>query len=100
LHAHLTAEKALKALLIFRDILVPRVHDLFDLLSRLADKDKFKIDENDLEILNSWSIRGRYPADLPDATHKMVEYALIAAQNIFDAVKSTITDHAHDPLKC
>ena len=33
LHAHLTAEKSIKALLIFRDILVPRVHDLFDLFS-------------------------------------------------------------------
>lgn len=69
---------------------MPRVHDLFDLLSHLADKDKFNIDENDLEILNPWSIRGRYLIYLPDATDVMVQYAIIAAQNVYDVANSTI----------
>ena len=90
LHAHLTVEKAIKALLIYQGILVPRVHDLFDLQGRLTDNKVVTISDDDLEILNPWSIRGRYPADLPDPTSKELDSTLKAAQTIFDEISSYI----------
>lgn len=65
-HAHLAAEKALKSLLIVRGVEVPRIHDLIGLHRLLPEIDQARFDPTDLELLNPWTIEGRYPADLPD----------------------------------
>lgn len=66
-HAHLAAEKAMKALLIRRGVALPRIHDLIELqrLLSIEDGDGFQV--ADLELLNPWTIDGRYPADIGDA---------------------------------
>lgn len=65
-HAHLAAEKALKALLIRRRMPAPRIHDLIELRAMLRSEDADAFDSPALELLNPWTIEGRYPADLPD----------------------------------
>ncbi len=64
-HAHLAAEKALKALLIGFGVEVPRIHDLVGLHRLLPEPAQARFDEGDLEVLNPWTIEGRYPANLP-----------------------------------
>ncbi len=85
-HAHLAAEKALKSLLIDRGVEVPRIHDLVGLHRLLPETDQARFDPNDLELLNPWTIEGRYPADLPDVDDALLEETLAAARRIVAAV--------------
>lgn len=64
--AQQAAEKALKAVLIAHQLLVPRVHDLVA-LARLLPVPVTDLNEAALEELTEWATQGRYPADLPEA---------------------------------
>lgn len=81
-HAHLAAEKAMKALLIRRDIVVRRIHDLVELQRLLPTGDGDAFELADLELLNPWTIDGRYPADVGDAHPGEIEAAIEAARRI------------------
>jgi HEPN domain-containing protein len=85
-HAHLAAEKALKSLLIDRGVEVPRVHDLIGLHRLLPEMDQARFDPADLELLNPWTIEGRYPADLPDVDDVVLDETLAAAKRVLGAV--------------
>ena len=65
-HAHLAAEKALKAAVVLRAVTLQRTHDLARLLQLLPPADAELFERADLIVLNPWSIAGRYPADLDD----------------------------------
>lgn len=85
-HAPLAAEKALKSLLIDRGVEVPRVHDLIGLHRLLPEADQARFDPADLELLNPWTIEGRYPADLPDVGDVVLDETLAAARRVLEAV--------------
>lgn len=87
-HAHLAADKALKSLLIERGIEMPRIHDLVGLHRLLPETDQRRIEVADLEVLNPWTIEGRYPADLPDVDDSVLDETLAAARRILDAVSA------------
>lgn len=84
-HAHLAAEKALKSILIERGIEVPRIHDLIGLRRLLPDMDQGSFEAVDLEVLNPWTIEGRYPADLPEVDDAVLEETLAAARRVLRA---------------
>lgn len=65
-HAHLAAEKALKATVVRRSVTLQRTHDLARLLQLLPVEDADRFELADLILLNPWSIAGRYPADIDD----------------------------------
>lgn len=44
----------------------------------------------DLKALNPWSIRGRYPANLPDATPLQARTSLDAASRVVEAVRGAL----------
>ena len=64
-HAHLAAEKALKSLLIGRGVSLPRIHDLVGLRALLPAADQSLFSDDDLELLNPWTIEGRYRPTFP-----------------------------------
>ncbi len=80
--AHQAAEKALKALLILRDIDPPRLHDLDRLAQRLPAHEASAFASIQLPELTRWSIEGRYPADLDEATHADASKSIDAAQQV------------------
>lgn len=84
-HAHLGAEKALKSLLVLRGVEVPRSHDLVGLGRLLPEEDQDRFDAQDLELLNPWTIDGRYPADLPEGDDAELEAVLTAASRVVTA---------------
>ncbi len=65
--AHLASEKALKAVLIDAEGDAPRTHDLVGLLAVLPPAAARLFAADQLAELNVWAIRGRYPADAPEA---------------------------------
>lgn len=84
-HAHLAAEKALKSLLIGRGVSLPRIHDLVGLRVLLPATDQSLFGDDDLELLNPWTIEGRYPADIPDARADELTKVLAAARRVIEA---------------
>lgn len=92
--AHQAAEKALKALLIMRDIDPPKFHDLDRLAQRLPDDEGSAFVPLELPELTRWSIEGRYPADLDEATHADGLKAIAIARQVLDVVRSRISAEA------
>ncbi len=88
--AHQAAEKAIKALLIARDIDPPKLHDLDRLVSRLPEADASAFDGIDLPELTRWSIEGRYRADLDEATRADGLRAIELAQSVITAVEARV----------
>jgi HEPN domain-containing protein len=89
--AHQAAEKALKALMILRDIDPPKLHDLDRLTQRLPQGEGAGFDAIALPELTRWSIEGRYPADLDEATHADAVKAIAVATQVLDVVRPYIT---------
>lgn len=90
--SHLAAEKALKAYLIAREVPYPKTHDLGDLLSLLPTGAKVDVAVADLQRLNPWTIEGRYPGDIPDATDAQAESCIQAADRVVGAVHAAVGD--------
>lgn len=91
-HAHLAAEKAMKALLIRNGVVLRRIHDLVELQRLLPTSDGGEFDLADLELLNPWTIDGRYPADIGDAPPGEIAAAVEAAGRIVDIARNRSTD--------
>ena len=89
--AHQAAEKALKALLILRDIDPPKLHDLDRLAQRLPEFEGSAFLSIELPELTRWSIEGRYPADLDEATHADGLKAIAVARQVLDVVRPRIS---------
>lgn len=88
--AHLAAEKAMKAWLISLGIPFRRVHDLAELLALLPADAAQQLDIADLQILNPWSILGRYPDDVSEATEEEARQCVTSAQRVLEAAATTI----------
>ncbi|MGI8663818.1 MAG: HEPN domain-containing protein [Acidimicrobiales bacterium] len=86
-HAHLAAEKALKALLIRRGVVLRRIHDLVELQRLLPADDGARFVVDDLEMLNPWTIDGRYPADVGEASVVEITAAVDAAARVVEAAR-------------
>jgi HEPN domain-containing protein len=85
-HAHLAVEKAIKALLIERGIVVPRSHDLSGLTQLLPEDDQDRFATEDLRAIDPWTLEGRYPADLADLAADRVQSLVEAAARVVGEV--------------
>lgn len=59
-HAQQCAEKYIKAVLVSRDIIFSKIHDLLELV-KLMKELKDKLNRDDLAALNQYSVDSRYP---------------------------------------
>jgi len=89
--AQQAAEKALKARLIRREIVFPRIHDLVALRALLPAGLSAGVDEPDLASLSAWAVEARYPGDLPDATTPDARAAVAAARAIIGAALNDLS---------
>jgi HEPN domain-containing protein len=76
----------MKAWLIASGIPFRKVHDLAELLALLPADAAGRLDTADLQTLNPWSILGRYPDDVSDATDEQALASVAAAQRVLEAV--------------
>lgn len=75
----------MKAWLIAKGIPFRRVHDLAELLALPPDAAR-RLEVADLQTLNPWSVLGRYPDDISEATDEEALACVAAAQRVLDAV--------------
>lgn len=88
--AHQAAEKAIKALLVFHNIDPPKLHDLDRLVQRLPVRERAGLMGLELPQLTRWSIEGRYPADLDEATAADAASAIEIATTVIELVRARV----------
>lgn len=62
-HAHLAVEKAVEALHIRRAVPVRKIHNVVQLVRERPPEGGRRFGRGDLDVLNPWTIDGRYPSD-------------------------------------
>lgn len=85
--AHLVAEKSIKAQLIRLGVAFPKVHDLVDLRALLPGDAATHVSDQDIAILNPWSVEGRYPGDLEGATVEQAAECIASAERVLAAMQ-------------
>ena len=88
--AHLAAEKALKACLISAEVPFRKIHDLLDIRGHLPASSQSEFADADLRELNPWSIDGRYPGDIDEATRDEARQCVAAAGRVVAAATAVI----------
>jgi HEPN domain-containing protein len=86
--AQQSAEKSIKAILIFLQIDYHRTHDLDALRNLVPDGWPVKAKFPDLAILTEWAVEERYPGNWQEASLSDAQFALKQAGDIFDTVLS------------
>ncbi len=84
--AQQAVEKALKAVLVFEGLPVPRTHDLTLLAVQLPNGWQVAATAADLAILSEWAVAPRYPGDMPEATQGDATAALSLTTGLVDDI--------------
>ena len=96
--AQQSAEKALKAVLIFLEIDFPRTHDLNILRNLVPDTWQLSATQPDLASLTGWATEARYPSDMPEITNADASEAVEKAQAVWNSVSTALAEHDY-PIK-
>ena len=85
------AEKSLKALVIFFDLELEKIHDLIKLISLLESSFPEIIElKEEAKLLNRYYIETRYVGDYPEFIWENAEGAFVAAEKIINFVTERI----------
>jgi HEPN domain-containing protein len=76
----------MKAVLVAEATPFRRTHDIIVLKALLPASLVDEIDSVDVVVLQPWAVDGRYPGDLPDATHDEATEVVATASAIIVAV--------------
>lgn len=94
--AQQAAEKALKAVLVFKQIAFPYTHNLTTLANLIPEEWSVSKIEADLERLSEYAVETRYPGDLPEITSSEAAQATKDARRLFDAAERDLSAHLSD----
>lgn len=93
---HQSAEKALKAFLVFLHQPIPKIHDLEQLLlSCIKSEPLFQTLQHECDYLNPYAINSRYPDDRFSIDQTEITAALEKATKILTLTKKIIEDRQH-----
>ncbi len=93
--AQQSAEKALKAVLIFLQIDFPRTHDLDTLRDLVPESWQLKVAYPDLSDLTRWAVKARYPEDMQGTTKEEAAEAVRQARSIWTSVSNALAEHGY-----
>ena len=88
--AQQSAEKALKAVLIFLEIDFPRTHDLNILRNLVPDSWQIEAAHPDLASLTGWAVETRYPSEMPEPTRADASTAVEQARAIWTSISTEL----------
>lgn len=94
-YAQQSAEKALKAVLIFLEIDFPRTHDLNVLRNLVPESWQLKAAHSDLASLTEWAAEARYPSDMPEATNADASKAVEQARTIWTSICTALAEQGY-----
>ena len=88
------AEKYLKALLSWRQVVFPKTHDLDEILNLVETTDPDLAQSlRDIVVLSPYGVELRYPGDRPDATWQDAEEAVQLADKVRAGIMDRLTTH-------
>lgn len=93
--AQQSAEKALKAALIFLQIDFPRTHDLDTLRDLVPESWQLKTAHPDLSNLTRWVVEAQYPEDRQGATETDASEAIEQARAIWTSISTELAQHGY-----
>ena len=86
-HAQQTAEKFLKAFLVWHQVEYPKTHDISELLDLVAKVDKSLADSlREATVLTDYSVDVRYPGDLSELTLENARKAVKLARKVRETI--------------
>jgi HEPN domain-containing protein len=88
--AQQSAEKAIKSILAFLDLRIPKSHDLDMLKNLLPDEWEVKTRFDNLSQLSFWAVESRYPGDMPEATRDDADAAVRLAEQVLTSVENSL----------
>jgi HEPN domain-containing protein len=91
--AQQSAEKSIKAILIFLQIDFHRIHDLDALRNLIPEGWSVKAKFPDIAILTEWAVEARYPGNWQEANLSDATFAVKQAEDISDTVLSDFMIH-------
>jgi HEPN domain-containing protein len=91
--AQQAAEKALKAVLVFLQIDIPRLHNLNALRNLIPPDWPLTQEHPDLTDLTEWAIEARYPGDLPPPTAEEAGEAVGQTRAVWNSVHRDLVAH-------
>jgi HEPN domain-containing protein len=94
--AQQSAEKALKAILVFLQIDFPRRHDLDEQRNLVPEGWRVKTDHPDLAALTEWAVESRYPGEWSDATEDEARVAVQQARSVWNSVSADFAQRGID----
>jgi HEPN domain-containing protein len=88
LFAQQAAEKAFKAVLVYRSVKFRRIHDLDALRNLIPDPNAWSITQGGLDLapLTVWAVESRYPGEGPDADTADAATAITIAKIVYDSI--------------
>ena len=93
--AQQSAEKSLKAALIFLCIDFPRTHDLDTLRDLVPERWQLKTAHPDLSNLTRWAVEARDPEDRQEVTQTNASEAVEQARAIWTSVSTALAKHGY-----
>lgn len=93
-HAQQAAEKALKAILIFKNIPYPKTHNIRTLLDLLPQEIVLPHDVDEAAILTDYAVVSRYPNNIEEITEEEYLEAVKLARAVFIWAESMINSPA------
>ena len=87
-----SAEKYLKALLVFRGIAFPKPHDLVVLSNLLGKECGLDLNIEDVHPLNRYSVEARYPGDWDPIDMPEAQEAARMARGVRDAARRLLPE--------
>jgi HEPN domain-containing protein len=92
-HAQQRVEKYIKALMAAREIAIPKIHDIEDLISSLPEQDRPRTTSADEALLTQYAIEGRYPG-FDDVTLTEAQKAVGLARQIREEIRGKLPSAA------
>ena len=93
--AQQSAEKALKAVLIFLEMDFPRTHDLNVLRNLVPESWQLEAEHPGLASLTGWAAEARYPSDMPEATNADASEAVEQARAVWTSISTALAEHGY-----
>jgi HEPN domain-containing protein len=95
-HAQQSAEKAIKAILVYLSIPFPFRHDLDGLRNLVPAGWHVVTAFPMLGSLTQWAMTGRYPGNWPEATDRDAQDAAALARDVWETVLNDLDQHGLD----
>jgi HEPN domain-containing protein len=98
-HAQQCVEKYIKALLVWRSIEFPRIHDIGELVALLPEEISFPLTEEEQEKLTDHAVVSRYPGDGEPIDRIEAEQAVALARKVRDAIRRALPEKAYGDVQ-